>query len=164
MKSLTLSAALLLMLGLADVAQAQPAGKLFFEGDIVRGAQPGAPGPFCVLNGQFKRLEKVVWRVRMLDQDGKPLDDNAIKKLSIQLPDGRVMPEGRYGRHPGNLPPEQATDFFWTVAWIVPEDYPTGTFVYKIVATDAHGKEHAWEPFKVRASQLAVLNDKIEIK
>jgi hypothetical protein len=117
-----------------------------------------------VLNGQFKRLEKVVWRVRLLDQDGKALDDKSIKKLSIQLPDGRVMPEARHGRHPGNLPPEQATDFFWTVAWIVPEDYPTGTFVYKIVATDAQGKEHVWEPFKVRASQFAILDGKIEIK
>ena len=44
---------------LGGVAQAQQAGKLFFEGDIVRGAQPGAPGPFCVLSNQFKRLEKV---------------------------------------------------------------------------------------------------------
>jgi hypothetical protein len=164
MKSLILSAALLSVLGLADGAQAQQAGKLFFEGDIVRGAQRGAPGPFCVLNGQFKRMEKVVWRVRILDQDGKPLDDKAIKKISVKLPDGRVMPEGRYGWHPGNRPVEEATDYFWTVAWIVPEDYPSGTFVYKIVATDAQGKEHLWEPFKVTASQFAVLNDKIEIK
>jgi hypothetical protein len=36
-------------------AQAQGAKKLFFEGDLVRGAQQGAPGPFCVLNNQFKR-------------------------------------------------------------------------------------------------------------
>lgn len=164
MKTLTLTTVALCFLGFASAAQAQQAGRVFFEGDIVRGAQPGAPGPFCVLNGQFKRMEKVVWRVRLLDQDGKTLDDKAIKKLSIRLPDGRVMPDGRFGRHPGNLPPEQATDFFWTVAWIVPEDYPTGTFVYKIVATDVQGKEHVWEPFKVRASQFAVLADKIEIK
>ena len=41
--------------GFAETANAQAAKKLFFEGDLVRGAQTGAPGPFCVLNNQFKR-------------------------------------------------------------------------------------------------------------
>jgi hypothetical protein len=164
MKTLTLTTAAVCFLGIASAAQAQQAGKVFFEGDIVRGAQPGAPGPFCVLNGQFKRMEKIVWRVRLLDQDGKMLDDKAIKKLNIQLPDGRVMPEAHHGWHPGNRPVAEATDYFWTIAWIVPEDYPTGTFSYKLVATDMQGKEHVWEPFKVRSSQLAILDGKIEFK
>jgi hypothetical protein len=52
--------------GLSGSAQAQVAGaKLFFEGDMVRGAQAGMPGPFCVLNNHFKHLEKVVWRLRI---------------------------------------------------------------------------------------------------
>ena len=61
------------ILGLAGAAQAEITGpaKLFFEGDMVRGGQPGAPGPVCVLNNQFKHLEKVVWRLRILDQNGK---------------------------------------------------------------------------------------------
>jgi hypothetical protein len=47
------------VLGLSSSAQAQVAGaKLFFEGDMVRGAQAGAPGPFCVLDNQFKHLGK----------------------------------------------------------------------------------------------------------
>jgi hypothetical protein len=60
------------VLGLTNGAQAQVGGsaRLFFEGDMVRGGQPGAPGPVCVLNNQFKRLEKVVWRLfRILDQN-----------------------------------------------------------------------------------------------
>jgi hypothetical protein len=50
------------VLGLTNGAQAQVSGpaKLFFEGDLVRGAQPGAPGPVCVLDNQFKHLKKVV--------------------------------------------------------------------------------------------------------
>lgn len=161
MKILTISAVALAMLGFSNAAQAQQ-GRLFFEGDIVRGAQPGAPGPFCVLNGQFKRLEKVVWRVRVLDQDGKAVDDKALKSITVELPDGKKLP-GRFGRHP---PPSQgdATDFFWTVAWIVPDDYPSGTFVYKITATDMQDKTHTWEPFKVKASQFAVVAGKIELK
>jgi hypothetical protein len=159
-----MSAAAVAMLGLADVAQAQQAGKLFFEGDIVRGAQPGAPGPFCVLNGQFKRLEKVVWRVRVLDAEGKPLDDKALKAIDVELPDGKKV-SGRYGFHPGGQSPrENATDFFWTVAWIVPEDFPSGTFVYKVIATDQSGKATTWEPFKVKSSQFAVVAGKVEFK
>lgn len=163
MRILTISAVVLSVLGFAEGAQAQQGGKLFFEGDIVRGAQPGAPGPFCVLNGQFKRLEKVVWRVRILDQDGKALDDKALKGIVVELPDGNKL-DGRFSRHPGNAPAGQETDHFWTVAWIVPDEYPSGTFVYKVVATDMQGKTHAWEPFKVKASQFAVVAGKIELK
>jgi hypothetical protein len=163
MRILTISAVALSVLGFAGAAQAQQGGKLFFEGDVVRGAQPGAPGPFCVLNGQFKRLEKVVWRVRVLDQDGKSLDDKTIKNLVVELPDGKKL-DGRFGRHPGNAPAGQETDFFWTVAWIVPDEYPSGTFVYKVVATDTQGKAHAWEPFKVKASQFAIVAGSIELK
>lgn len=160
MRLLTVSAVALCALSFAGSAQAQQ--RLFFEGDIVRGAQPGAPGPFCVLNGQFKRLEKVVWRVRVLDQDGKALDDKALKGITVELPDGQKL-SGRYGRHP---PPAQgdATDFFWTVAWIVPDEYPSGTFVYKVTATDMQDKAHTWEPFKVKASQFAIVAGKIELK
>src|SRR5215467_11908753 len=78
-------------LGLAETANAQTAKKLFFEGDLVRGAQQGAPGPFCVLNNQFKRLEKVVWRIRVLDQAGQALDEKGLKSVVVDLPDGQKL-------------------------------------------------------------------------
>src|ERR1700687_2006800 len=86
-------------LGLAQVANAQTAKKLFFEGDLVRGAQQGAPGPFCVLNNQFKRLEKVVWRLRVLDQAGQSLEDKGLKAVVVELPDGQKL-NARFGPHP----------------------------------------------------------------
>ena len=121
-----------------SAAQAQQAGKLFFEGDIVRGAQAGAPGPFCVLANQFRRLEKVVWRLRILDQAGNNLDGKGLKSVVIELPDGQKM-DARFGPHP---PPSQgpATDYFWTAIWIIPESYPSGTFAYKVTATDMQGQ------------------------
>jgi hypothetical protein len=148
--------------GFANGAHAQEAGKLFFEGDLVRGAQQGAPGPFCVLNNQFKRLEKVVWRLRVLDQNGKSLDDKGLKSLIVELPDGQKL-DARFGPHP---PAAQgpATDFFWTAIWTIPTSYPSGTFVYKVVATDLDGKAQSWEPFKRNTSQLAVVAGEIEIK
>src|SRR5262249_31175694 len=155
----TVASVALSILGFASTAQAQTGGgKLFFEGDIVRGNQPGAPGPGCVLNGQFKRLEKVVWRVRVLDQGGNALDDKGIKSLVVVLPDGQKF-EGRYGPHP----PRDTTDHFWTAVWIVPDNYPSGTFVYKVAVTDQQGQTHTWEPFKRSVSQLAVIDGKIEL-
>ena len=158
MKTLILSAAALSLFGFANVAQAQQATKLFFEGDIERGNQPGRP-PACVLNNQFMHLEKVVFRIRVLDQTGKPLDDKGIKSLEVQLPDGQKI-ASRYSAHP----PREPTDNFWTSAWIVPSGYPTGTFAYKVVATDLQGQTHTWEPFKVGNSQLTVLAGDVEFK
>jgi hypothetical protein len=162
MRIVALSAAVLSLLGLAGPGHAQQETRLFFEGDMVRGDQEGAPGPFCVLNNQFKRLEKVVWRVRVLDQTGKALDDKGIKALLVELPDGQKLP-GRYSPHPGPRagPP---TDHFWSARWIIPTGYPSGTFVYKVVATDLNGKQHTWEPFNRVASQLQVIAGEIEIK
>ena len=150
------------VLGFAHDAKAQSAGKLFFEGDMVRGDQQGAPGPFCVLTNQFKRLEKVVWRVRVLDQTGKSLDKEGLKSVVVELSDGQRL-DARFAPHP---PPRvgPATDYFWTAIWIIPASYPSGTFVYKVVATDLEGKSHAWEPFKRVTSQLQVIAGEIEIK
>jgi len=147
--------------GLASAANAEPA-KLFFEGDIVRGDQEGAPGPGCVLNNQFKRLEKVVWRLRILDETGKALDDKGLKSLVVELPDGQKM-AARFSAHP---PPRigPAVDYFWTARWIIPAEYPSGSFYYKVVATNLDGSSQSWEPFKSMPSRLAVLDGAIEIK
>lgn len=150
------------MFGYAGAAHAQAAGaKLFFEGDMVRGAQAGAPGPFCVLDNQFKHGEKVVWRFRVVDGTGKVLDDKGLKSLTVELPDGQKM-EAHYGPHPGGTQP--ATDHFWTAIWTIPENFPNGTLVYKATATDLQGKTETWEPFKRVTSQLQVVPGAIEIK
>jgi hypothetical protein len=90
MKKVTLSAILLsgVVFSFANAAQAAP---LFVEGDLVRGVQRGAPGPLCVLNNQFKHLEKVVWRFRVHDASGKDLDNTGLKSLVVELPDGQKM-------------------------------------------------------------------------
>ena len=152
---------LAVVVGGASGAAAQQA-KLFFEGDIVRGDQDGAPGPGCVLNSQFKHLEKVVWRLRILDAAGKPLDDKGLKSLVVELADGQKLP-ARFGVHP---PPRigPAVDYFWTARWIIPTEYPSGSFYYKVTATSLDGTTQTWEPFKSLPSRVAVLDGAIEIK
>jgi hypothetical protein len=112
-----------------------------------------------VLNNQFKHLEKVVWRLRIHDQTGQELNDKGLKSVTVQLPDGQKF-DARYGGHP----PREPTDYLWAAAWIVPKEYPTGTFAYKVIATDLEGNSHSWEPFKVKSSQLTILDGEIEIK
>jgi hypothetical protein len=159
-KILTASAAALSVLGFANLAQAQTAKRVFFEGDVIRGAQQGAPGPFCVLNNQFKRLEKVVFRFRLVDADGKPVDDKGIKSLFVELPGGQRLQAG-YGQHP---PRGEAADHFWTAAWIIPEEQPNGTLAYKAIVTHQEGQAQTWEPFKIKSSQFTVVDGQIEIK
>jgi hypothetical protein len=154
MKQLTLSA--LAVLGLANAAVAQD---LFVEGDIVRGAQEGAPGPVCVLTNQFQHLEKVVFRFRVLDQNGKMLDDKSLKSLIVQLPSGEKL-DGYYGGHP----PAKPDDYFWVAVWNIPASFPSGTFAYKAIATDMQGHSQIWEPFRRVTSQFQVLPGAIEFK
>jgi hypothetical protein len=40
---------------------------------------------------------------------------------------------------------------------VIPEDEPTGSFTYKVIATDTADKVHIWEPFKIVASQLTIV-------
>jgi hypothetical protein len=151
-----LAASLLALLAapmLSLPAQGQQAVKLFFEGDMVKGPQPGQAGPFCVLQSQFFRKQQVAWRVRVLDSDGKQVDDKGLKSLMVEISNGKKV-ELKFKPHPPRVTP---TDFFWSGSWVIPEDEPTGSFTYKVIATDTQGQIQTWEPFKIVASQLTVV-------
>ena len=164
MKILAASAVALSVLGFASAAQAQQPGKLFFEGDIVRGDQAGAPGPFCVLANQFKRLEKVVWRLRVLDQAG-----NIARRQGAQEPRDRTARRAedatrvsaRIRRRRRGRP----TDHFWTCDL----DHP-GELSERHLRLQGrrrptcNGQAHTWEPFMRTPSQLTVVAGVIEIK
>ena len=137
--------------GVVAVAAETPA--LYFEGDMVRGGSAaGVTGPACVLASQFKRRELVVWRIRVRDANGQNVDASTLKSLVVQLPDGQGF-AARFGPHPRG----QETDQFWSSAWTVPADYPTGTFAYKVVATGKDGTTQTWAPFNVVPSQLTII-------
>ena len=144
----------------ANAQGAAGASRLFFEGDMVRAAQQGAPGPFCMLANQFKRKEGVAWRIRVLDHTGKNVDNTMLKSLVVELSDGQKL-TAKFGPHP---PRGTATDHFWSVSWVIPESYPTGSLTYKVVATDLQGQSQSWEPFKREPTQLTVIAGEIEIK
>ena len=157
MKRLTLSAVVLFLAiaGLAAPAAAQvrttPPGKLFFEGDIVKHNVEGQIGPFCVLQSRFMRGEAVAWRMRILQLNGTPADDKVLKSLVVELGSGETVPLD-YGPH-GNPP----TDVFWANSWTIPQNHPTGSLGYKVVATMQDGSVVTWEPFTRPNSQLWVI-------
>jgi hypothetical protein len=158
----TLSAA-----GFGSLSAAQETQKLFIEGDIVRGNTPaGITGPVCVLTNQFKRKEKVVFRIRVRDIAGAPLDDKAIKSIVVELSDGQKFPAEYRARPPVSvrkaLGLSEPTDYFWSAVWLIPEDYPTGSLSYKVVATDMQGNAQSWTPFKDPRSLPMVMAGDVE--
>ena len=146
----TVFLAVLLALGMASLAQAQDGKPLFIAADMVTG--PGGSGPVCVLRNQFMRKEKVAWRIRVQDATGKELDNKSLKSLVVELSDGQKF-SAQFRGHPPGAP----TDHLWSTSWSIPEDYPTGSFNYKVVATASDGTTQSWEPFNVKPSLLTVI-------
>jgi hypothetical protein len=153
--------------GFGSPSAAQEASRLFIEGDIVRGNTPaGITGPVCVLTNQFKRKEKVVFRIRVRDIAGAPLDDKGLKGIVVELSDGQKFPADYRARPPLSvrkaLGLTEPMDYFWSAAWLIPEDYPTGTLSYKVVATDTQGNTQSWTPFKDLRSLPMVMAGDVE--
>ena len=142
--------AVLAALGMAPFAQTQVSKPLFIAGDMVTG--PGGSGPLCVLRSQFMRNERVAWRIRVEDSTGKQLDEKGLKGVVVELSDGRKFPA-----HFGGHPPDKPTDYLWSTSWTIPEDYPTGTLNYKVVATALDGTMQSWEPINNKLSWLTVI-------
>jgi hypothetical protein len=140
-------------LAFISTANAQEAKRLFFEADMVRHALEGQAGPFCVLANQFKRNEAVAWRIRVLEQSGATADDKVLKSVVVELSDGQKLP-AKFGPHPARGTP---TDHFWSLHWVIPAEFPTGSLGYKVVATYLDGTTQTWEPFKRAPTQLTVI-------
>jgi len=157
MRSVTRAAVVFVIawMGLSTTVSAQtrtePAGKLFFEGDIVRHPVQGMVGPFCVLQNRFMRGEAVAWRVRVLNPDGSIADDSVLSSLVVELGSGETI-DLHYGPH-GDPP----TDYFWASHWNIPTNHPTGTLGYKVTATLRDGGAVSWEPFTRPGTQLVII-------
>jgi len=145
-------------------ATTEPGGKaaLIIDGDTVQGPKnlrdAEKPLRSCVQASRFAHNEQIVWRVKVLDgATGAELDDTALISVEVKLPDQTLAL--KYGPHPAKDP----LDFFWTTSWTVPEDYPSGSLDYSIVATAADGRTATWEQFKVTAALLTITDDVREV-
>jgi hypothetical protein len=129
---------------LAGPAFAAPLA-MAISGDTVLSGQ-------CVQSNRFKHADVIVFRAHVVDtKTGEDMTGDDLTSVVAQLPDGSSFPL-KYGQHP----PKNPQQSYWTVAWPVPADYPTGTISYKIVATNKAGETATFEPFKIMPSQLTI--------
>ena len=134
--------------------QAQTAKNLILQADIVTGSGGTLKrDAVCVLSSQYKRGNQVVWRAKVIDPaTGKPMNETALKAVVVKLPDGQTF-EMKYGDHPKNGP----TDQFWATSWVIPDNYATGSFPYKITATANDGRTGEFTEFNVNLSLLTIV-------
>ena len=150
--TICLSIALTVFSGTAAAQnKTEPAGALFFEGDLVSHRLDGQQGPWCVLKSRYTRGEAVAWRLRILAPDGSMVEGDDVESVVVELGSGDTVSLD-YGPH-GNPP----TDYFWANSWTVPDSYPTGSLGYKVLVTMNDGSVVTWEPFTRPASQLAII-------
>ena len=101
---------------------------MFIEGDIVRGNTPnGNTGPVCVLANQFKRRENVIFRIRVRNVAGQPLDNKNIKSIVVELSDGKRYPAEYRARPPVAVRALGLTgplDYFWSAGLVDPARLP----------------------------------------
>ncbi|NLY80570.1 MAG: hypothetical protein GX072_12000 [Lysinibacillus sp.] len=108
----------------------------------------------CVVDSRFERGHSIVFRASVIDQATNELVEDAKVKVAFATGDEYDMELGPHGAE-GTL--------LWTVLWTVPDDFPTGTLDYKIIA-EVDGKEYAYEPFDVSLSKLTILEKGEEAK
>lgn len=106
----------------------------------------------CTQQSRFPQGASIVWRFKVLDpMTAKPMSDKQLKSFSITLPDGSSK-AFNYGEHP-----KGSNVWFWTAAYALAKDYPTGAFSYKILATDLEGRTGSFDQFPVAAGLLQVI-------
>ena len=122
--------------------------------DLVRGSfEP--TGTVCVQTSVFKQGEEVVWRARVIEtgngreigDDGKNQAEIAERSLKVTayLENGMSFPL-KYGQHPGRPREGDPVKWFWTTAWKISPEYPTGTLKWWVVTTDKAGAFVRFDP------------------
>ena len=86
---------------------------------------------------------------------------NVNEHLNFTLGKKRIVWGPGFAFNPTDIlnPPKDPTDWFWSGGWVIGDKIPTGSFTYKVVATDMDGKTHSWSPFNVAASQLTIVDN-----
>lgn len=103
----------------------------------------------CVVNSRFEQGWRMVFRATVTDgTTGESIDDAEVK---VVLEDGQEF-EMELGDHGS----DGKETMLYTIAWSIPDDYPTGTLEYKYVAK-VDGKEYTFEPFDVDLSKMTII-------
>jgi len=109
----------------------------------------------CILSSRFNPGQQIVWRVRVYDpRTGQVMDETTLDVVQVILPGEQIL-KAHYGPHP--RPPQDATDFFWSTSWVIPQEYPQGSLSYTIRAESKDGRTGEFAQFNVAPSLLIIL-------
>lgn len=106
----------------------------------------------CVVNSRFEQGWRMVFRAAVTDKDTEEFIEDAEVKVVLENGDEFEMELGEHGDD-GTL--------LYSVGWTIPEDFPTGSLDYEIIAT-VDGEEYAYEPFDVEPSKLTIIEPENE--
>lgn len=105
----------------------------------------------CERASKFRRRQQVVFRIKVIDPEtGEEVGPESLERVAVH-----VLSAGELEASYTGQPPQAPTDHFWTVAWIVPVNYPTGPVNYEIIVDD--GRDIDVVTFDVRASKLTIV-------
>lgn len=100
---------------------------LFGHGSTVK------PAKYCAQSSVFQRGNQVVFRMYIINtKTGKVVNGKEMSRVVVQIPG---VPDQVMGFKPQGGNPDATAPWLWSVAWLVPKDYPVGTFNFKIKAT-----------------------------
>lgn len=105
--------------------------------------------PACFLQNRFAIGENIVFRADAIDGETGKQAEGA--NLKVHLSTGDVL-DMRYGEHPAG-----SGVAFWTVAYKVTENTPTGVLDYYITA-ELGDKKGEFRPFNVAPSLLTIID------
>lgn len=134
--------------------------QLFVDSDTVRGSKnvPTGSADGCVQTNLFAKNEQIVWRIRVYDPvTGKQLSDADIDSIVVTLKDGTKTDPATYGAHPKTEPNES----FWTAAFVVPSNYPTGSVDYTINVKAKDGRTGTFTQLHFAATAMMAVTDQV---
>lgn len=121
------------------------ASNVVVHGDTINSSQ--VEHAVCIVNSRFEQGWRMVFRATVTDAETNELIEDADVKVVLGNGEEFEMELGEHG--------EDKT-LLYAVGWTIPEDFPTGTLDYEIVAT-VDGVDYAYEPFDVAPSKLTII-------
>lgn len=126
-------------------AQEEQDGPFVVYGDIVN--SHFVEDAICVVNSRFEQGWRIVFRASVNDVESGELIEDANVKVVLGTGeefDMELIPNGEEGT------------LLYSYAWTIPDDFPTGTLDYEIVA-DVNGEEYTYKPFDVSLSKMTII-------
>jgi hypothetical protein len=100
---------------------------LFGHGSKVR------PTVYCADSSVFRRGNQIIFRLYITDaKTGKVMTGKDMSKVVVRI---AGLPDQKMAYRPQGGNPDATAPWLWSLAWLVPADYPLGTFKFDVAAT-----------------------------